>query len=281
MRPIFSEAQIEKLITRLEELMAAAPKDLSPSDLNAVLSETIQVLANRSELERELNSYRLLAAGISDLVHRLTNPAGAIRAWVLQFEVEEPDLVASNASLRDVLERVQTSATQITQMLRGLRRDLQAYELRPVDVNTAIREALSVQPMTETIDLTVDLDENLPSVRANGQLSRVFANLVSNAVEAMEGSGRLEIGTALRDNYVEAWVSDSGPGIPPQDRELIFDPNFTTKAEPGPTSGMGLWWTRNYVEACGGQVSVESTLGEGTRMVVTLPTVQDPNDLAR
>jgi two-component system cell cycle sensor histidine kinase/response regulator CckA len=111
-----------------------------------------------------------------------------------------------------------------------------------------------------------------------GHLEQVFTNLVVNAIDAMEGGGRLSVTVAKhreeQDNEpvesVEIRFIDTGTGIPDEIRETIFDPFFTTKEE-GKGTGLGLFIIHSIIEKHGGVVDIESEVGKGTAFIIRLP----------
>jgi signal transduction histidine kinase len=102
------------------------------------------------------------------------------------------------------------------------------------------------------------------------QMEQLFLNLVLNAITAMPEGGTLTLKTRTLANEVVAEVCDTGTGIPEEIRRRIFDPFFTTH-ELGKGTGLGLAVSRRIVQAHGGRIEVESTVGEGTTMRVVLP----------
>ena len=101
------------------------------------------------------------------------------------------------------------------------------------------------------------------------QLRRAMVNLVGNAVDAMPNGGTLTVSVGSRDDGGRSVVvEDTGVGIPPGDRERIFEPYFTTKAS---GLGLGLVLTKKIIDAHGGRIAVESEPGKGTRIEVSLP----------
>jgi signal transduction histidine kinase len=96
-------------------------------------------------------------------------------------------------------------------------------------------------------------------------------NLVMNALQAMGGAGLLTLSCALKaDGCTEIRISDTGPGIPPDSVERIFDPFYTTKGE-GEGTGLGLFVSRNLIEELDGSLTVHSLPGEGTTFTVLFP----------
>jgi signal transduction histidine kinase len=116
-----------------------------------------------------------------------------------------------------------------------------------------------------------DYDRNLPPVPGYpGELNQVWTNLIDNAIEAMEGTGRLRLRTARDGDTVLVEVGDDGPGIPPELQKRVFEPFFTTK-DVGKGTGLGLDVSyRIVVQRHHGDLRVESTPGD-TRFQVLLP----------
>jgi len=109
-----------------------------------------------------------------------------------------------------------------------------------------------------TIEVMADLD----------QLRIVLNNLILNAVQAVSGHGRIELGASRQGGVVVLTVADTGPGIPPEDRQRIFEPFFTTRLR---GTGLGVPTARKFVEAHGGTIDYLDRPGGGTIVRVTLP----------
>jgi len=100
------------------------------------------------------------------------------------------------------------------------------------------------------------------------QLLQVFAHLIRNAVQAMEGRGELTIATGASDASVWVRVQDTGPGVPLEDQARIFEPLVTTRAK---GMGLGLSLARKILEAHGGEIRLASEPGSGATFTVELP----------
>ena len=107
------------------------------------------------------------------------------------------------------------------------------------------------------------------------QLRQALVNLVTNAVQAMNGRGTLTLTTAVAGKTVSTTIADSGPGISKQHLSKVFDPFFTTKGQ-GEGSGLGLTVARRLIHKCGGNIRLESHEGEGTICSITLPLCSTP-----
>jgi len=121
------------------------------------------------------------------------------------------------------------------------------------------------------IQVRRNYDQQIPKILAYGsELNQVWTNLIDNAIDAMDGKGRLEITTLQRDRCVRVDISDSGSGIPPEIQTRIFEPFFTTKSV-GHGSGLGLETARRIVEnRHHGTISFESNPGR-TCFTICLP----------
>src|SRR5690606_2345243 len=128
-------------------------------------------------------------------------------------------------------------------------------------------------------ELTIDLDPDLPPVRGEpSQLEQVFLNLLLNAAQALDDArsdGRVQVVARAREGAVEIVVRDDGRGIDERDIVRVFDPFFTTKPV-GAGTGLGLSICHSIVTSVGGEIGVESRVGEGTTVRVLLPVVRAP-----
>ncbi len=156
-----------------------------------------------------------------------------------------------------------------------VRRDL---EERPTDLTDILEAAIDLArhkwrdaPLRVGATIRVQTDlATLPPVLGNAsELREVFVNLIFNAVDAMPGGGAITIRTAVSDDQAVVEVSDTGAGMTKELQERIFDPFFTTKGESG--SGLGLSVSQGIIDRHGGEMSVASTVGEGTTFTLRLP----------
>jgi two-component system NtrC family sensor kinase len=154
----------------------------------------------------------------------------------------------------------------------------------PADLNEALEATVTVtrHQVKEVADLDLELGD-LPPVRCNiADLNQVFLNLIVNAADAIEETGRhgaITVATAVDGGDAVVRISDTGGGIPDDVRSKIFDPFFTTK-DVGRGSGQGLPLARGVVqEGHGGTLTVDTTVGQGTTFTVRIPIdgrAQDP-----
>jgi two-component system sensor histidine kinase PilS (NtrC family) len=114
----------------------------------------------------------------------------------------------------------------------------------------------------------ITVSPDLPLVNCDGdQIRQVFWNVILNAIQAMAGQGELAIDVTYENGLVRVSIADTGPGIPPEELERVFEPFHTTKPR---GTGLGLPIARRIIQAHGGAIAVESQPGAGTRVTFTL-----------
>ncbi|MCK4548504.1 MAG: GAF domain-containing protein, partial [Candidatus Eisenbacteria sp.] len=167
------------------------------------------------------------------------------------------------------------------QRISGLVMDMLDYSKNrtparsPVALNALGEEIVSgMKPVAEDGEVTLEhrLDPAMEMIAADSNaIFRCLSNLVTNAVQAVEKGGRVEVRTEWRDGEPMASivVEDDGPGIPEEDRGRIFDALFSTKGSKG--TGFGLAVTKKIVEEHGGRIDLDSELGRGTTFTICLP----------
>jgi signal transduction histidine kinase len=138
-----------------------------------------------------------------------------------------------------------------------------------------LRTLTSPEAERKGVAVALRLAEGLPPVAADpGQMQEVFLNLITNALEAMDGGGTLTLATEVtRDGEtpaVRVTVGDTGPGMAADTLARAFEPFFTTRESAGGT-GLGLAICRRIATAHGGTIRLESQPGRGARAVVELP----------
>jgi signal transduction histidine kinase len=172
-----------------------------------------------------------------------------------------------------VLESVERSG-EITKELLGFARQFKP-NITPIQLSRVVTEVLSFQRKEASyrnIDIHVDVPEDIPMIYSDrGRLQQILLNLINNAFQAMKNGGRLDISVRKEgEKTVSIRISDTGPGISPENKKKIFEPFFTTKGPEGGI-GLGLSITFGLVRKLKGDISVQSKLGEGTAFEINLP----------
>ena len=123
----------------------------------------------------------------------------------------------------------------------------------------------------QNVSVVLQLDDNLSKISADTEkLKKVFVNLILNAAEAMPAGGNLEIITKETDNIVIISFSDTGEGIPAEEKLRIFDPFYTTKKT---GTGLGLSISYQNIKLHGGTIEVDSDLNKGSTFIINLPVI--------
>lgn len=227
---------------------------------------------------------RLKSQFVSDVSHELRTPLTNIRLYI--------DLLSENMQSNrspDYIETLSRESERLAHLiddllsLSRLESGATAFQPRPIDVNRLLtdlsddRRALAVE---QDIELKIDTEPGLPMAPGDARLlTQVFTNLLTNAMNYTPEGGRIVLRTreAHRDNqnWVVAEVEDTGLGIEPEERPLIFQRFFRGRASQStgaPGTGLGLAICKEIAELHGGSIDVESTPGEGSRISVWLPT---------
>jgi signal transduction histidine kinase/iron only hydrogenase large subunit-like protein len=217
----------------------------------------------------KLASIGQLAAGVA---HEINNPLGTILIYshLIQKSLETDD------PRREDIALVISEANRAKEIVQGLLSFAREKKLRAseVNVNDILDEVLGLvvnQSLFHNIKIKKVFDRNLQAIVADEtQLKQVFLNIILNAAQAMEGSGKLTISTVFDKKQIKVKIADTGPGIPPEVMVHLFDPFYTTK-EKG--TGLGLAISYGIVEHHRGKIDVETDLGKGTTFIITLPVI--------
>ncbi|OGO20787.1 MAG: hypothetical protein A2Z15_01990 [Chloroflexi bacterium RBG_16_50_11] len=225
--------------------------------------------------EKLIRSERLAAVGelASGVGHELRNPLNVIRncAYLLNMALTEKSDEEAAKTLK-VLDKQIDVANKIVSDLLDFTRIKPPTQVR-ADLKNVIDESLSWLSIPEQVRVNMNLNGHLKAIKTDPeQMSRVFSNIISNAVQAMNGkAGELNISTNSDENYVSIIFQDTGCGIPKENMEKIFEPLFTTKPK---GIGLGLAISKRLVEQNGGKIEVASEVGKGTTFTVKLPIEQ-------
>ena len=267
-----------------------AQVDVRTNDELAVLADTFNGMASalreRDERlkdfarKRIMESERLavvgqLAAGVA---HELNNPLQGIVTYAHLLLERTP----ADGPGRDGLQKIAAQADRCREIIRSLLDFSRPRkpQMRPSNVNTILRECLGLlerQSLFHNIEITTAFDEALPAATVDpAQVQQVFINLIINAAEAMEGTGRLTLATRYDpvEQLLEARVTDTGHGIRPEDLDRIFHPFFTTKGV-GHGTGLGLSISYGIVKEHRGTIGVDSEIGWGTTFTVRFPRTEE------
>jgi len=242
-----------------------------------------QDLTRLKEIEEQLRRVdRLRALGelAAGMAHEVRNPLTSISGSVqvlkksLMLDTESQHLM--NTVIREA-ERLNALITDFLLFAKP------ATKMTKIDLRDIINETVNIfknSPESGNIDIQLKIEDGLIVEGDSRQLKQVFWNLFINAGNAMpdnnrdKGQGRrgkIIVEATGREKDVEATISDTGMGIPPENIERIFDPFFTTKDF---GTGLGLAVVHRIIEGHNGKIEVKSKKGEGTSFKITLPVAE-------
>jgi signal transduction histidine kinase len=182
--------------------------------------------------------------------------------------------VAAGSSVHALVDEVATGAARISEIVKAVKEYsfMDQAPVQRVDVRTGLDNTLVIlRPKLKAgISIVREYQPDLPEIEAFGsELNQVWTNILDNAIDAMGGNGQIRIRALARGTDVVVEICDDGPGMPPEVRERIFEPFYTTKP-PGSGTGLGLHISHNVVARHGGRINVRSRPGE-TCFEVALP----------
>ncbi|MDW8137980.1 MAG: ATP-binding protein [Bacteroidota bacterium] len=235
---------------------------------NAMLAELDRSQKALTRQAQEL-AWREMARQVA---HEIRNPLTPMKLSLQYLErsyregrEDFGDLFAR--TVRVLLEQIETLSRIASEFSHFARMSPAPPE--PLDVREVLQEAAALFEQHPGIRINCLFPDQPHVVRAGREdLRRVFVNLLQNAIQAMPKGGEVHLELRAQNGYVRVAVSDTGPGIPPEIRDKLFLPNFSTKSS---GMGLGLAIVRKTVEDLGGRVYFETELGRGTTFFVELP----------
>jgi signal transduction histidine kinase len=249
------------------ELGASALRPALVLELSRDVTETRELQA-RLQHQEKMASLGLLAAGIA---HDLGNPLASLSTELelLETETDPAAMRASLSVLRAQVDRMTRSLREVVDFAR--RRGSEPSEVRLDEAVADSARLVCHDPRWLNVRLELDLPRELPPVHlVEDQLVLVLVNLLFNAADAIAGTGQVTVSARATERGVRLQVSDDGSGMSAETLARASEPLFTTKAERGGT-GLGLAVCERVVREAGGQLSLESELGRGTRVTIDLP----------
>jgi len=287
---------VRQMLAPLNRIMLAtrriAEGDLTPitprrryhdefSELAMAINYMTQELVRRQQLLVQTHKLKAIGTLTAGVAHELNNPINNLMLTAAGLEEDYADL-SDEERLDMVSDLVRESerARDIVRNLLDFARESEV-ELEPLDVEDIIGETLQLaanQVKLANVKVRGEVALAIPPVHGDRhQLTQVFLNLVLNALDAMAGGGTLTITVDVSDDgdAVVIGFADTGVGIPEKYLGRIFDPFFSSKKQAKGT-GLGLSVSRGIINQHGGDISVESRVGEGTTFTVTLPVTAVP-----
>ncbi len=253
-------------------------------------SNTIVIIKDITEKKRMeeqfIQSEKLRALGemASGVAHDFNNALAAIlgNAQLLLYTVQDEKV---KESLK-IIEKVAKDSAQTVRRLQDFTRKRNGGSLHLIDINSVILDSIEItkpkwkndaQAKGINIELISDLGD-VSHVKGNAsEMREVITNMIFNSIEAMPEGGRIEIRTFELDGKVFISISDSGIGMSDEVKRKVFEPFFTTK--PFTNTGLGLSMAYGIIKRFGGEITVESKLGNGSKFIISLPAEKGKEEL--
>jgi signal transduction histidine kinase len=251
---------------------------------------------------KERDRLAALGAMAAGLAHEVKNPLGAIKGAAQLLE-ELEGTPAADASAREFVGIIIEEVNRLDRVVGSFLDYARPHAGNPIplDINAAVRRTVQILSSQHgaQVDIRLELSERVSRVKIDPeQFRQVLINLVQNAIQAMDGRGRVTVSTAQRrvqsraawappqsdrsattrasrpddTEFVEVSVRDTGPGISKKVLKNLFIPFFTTKAQ---GTGLGLAISQSIIQNAGGTIDVQTHSETGTTFTVVLPASTD------
>ncbi len=253
-------------------------------------SEIFRTLTEEEFMRKRITQFdKLISVGklAAELAHQVNSPLGAVvgRIQLILKNIDKFDKEMLRNNLKQMMAGCEHIRTAIGSLLDYSRR---VAGRKPVDINTVIEDALimmSTRLMQKRISVHKSLTKNLPKIMEIGsELIHVFVSIMSNAIDAMDKGGRLEVITdVVKDpenssvSKVRITITDTGHGISEKNIEKIFTPFYTTKDE-GKGTGLGLPIVKRIIKIHKGDIDVLSKVNQGTSVIFSFPVLIDDEE---
>ncbi|QRK10158.1 PAS domain S-box protein [Archangium violaceum] len=269
-----------RLLTRTGEArvsFATSSALTSQGEVEGVMAIGQDVTVVEQLEQRVIHAEKLASMGqlAASVAHEINNPMTAVVMSAESLLQRAMMMGSAGAADAEKLRKILESGQRILRFTRDLTSYARPAKDKPerVQLNALLDRALGYCEHVVTqarVKVERDYGELPPLSAVPANLEQVFVNLITNACHAMQPGGQICLRTRREGREAVVWVKDTGSGIDPANLSRIFEPFFTTKME-GRGTGLGLSIVQRIVEKHGGQLRVESALGQGTTFTVRLP----------
>ena len=223
-----------------------------------------QKVENQEQLiaTEKLNAYGELA---SSVMHKMNNDLKAIQNWSEEI-LEEQRIKISNNNAKDILNTTNKLLEEVKKL------DIPFENIQqPINIRNVINQAIETVNIPRRIEVTKTIPNELPKIAGNEEsVTKIFYNLIRNAIEAMNNWGKLTIDVQVKEeNALVVKITDTGTGIDQDCFEKIFQIGFSTKH--GDRLGIGLPFVKLCIQRLGGRINVRNNEQQGSTFIVILP----------
>ncbi|MCX7911682.1 MAG: PAS domain S-box protein [Dehalococcoidales bacterium] len=273
-------------VTGLRKDGTRVPLEISVSarevDSSVIVTAILRDITERKEAEERMRQIeRMKAEFLSNVSHELRTPLQSISGFTkLLLNGQVPDAATQKEFLQIIDEETDHLGNLINSLLDLSRLESGRFQInkRPVPIRNTITSAIkSFHSLAHDKNITIveDIPEDLPEMEVDdGRIRQVMMNLISNAIKYSDPGGSVTIRVRKLENDLLVQVIDQGIGIPPQAMEHLFErfyrvENQQSQARSG--TGLGLYITKQIIDAHGGRIWVESKVNKGSTFSFTLP----------
>lgn len=235
------------------------------------------IMSNLGTLREYVDTFKAFFESYGQLIGAVKNKD----AQLLRLKIEEIEALKDSEDLDFLLEDIEQllnesvdGAVRVKDIVSGLRNfvRLDEAEVKEADINEGIESTLKViwNAIKYKAEVVKELGDIPHLLCYPAQLNQVFMNLLTNAAQAMDERGEINIRTYVAHKNIFIEIKDTGKGIRPEHLDKLFDPFFTTKPV-GTGTGLGLAISHGIIEKHKGKISVQSEVGKGTTFTISLP----------
>lgn len=269
-KPFDAREMREVIAKNIERTRVHRTSQRTAGELQELNSRLMKEVAQKERLAS-------LGQASAEIVHDLGNPLSIVLGYVqlLSKKLEQNDSPGeASAKELKIIEQNVRLCRELLVMWQSYGTD-DGMRAQPISVSGIVREVVqgaeSIAREAQ-VQLSSEISDDECTLLGNSvQIQRAIQNVVVNAIQAASDTqGTVTVSCTPKDFYVDVRVADTGPGIPPEQVNRIFDPYFTTKQGKSGT-GLGLYITKKVVEDHNGSIKVEGAPGQGTTLTIRLP----------
>jgi PAS domain S-box-containing protein len=253
-------------------LLQLIRSDSSSAGLQIML--VLEDITEISQMQQRLSLYEHLAIMgklSACVVHELNNPLDGVKRYISLAQIKKDHSEDVDRYLTEAQKGLNKMSLAINSILNvaNPNRILKSQDTLLSQLREAVKIML-LQAKDQRVEIILSTSPIFEEIYFSTDLYTVFVNLIKNAIQAMSQGGQLEILGFDQDDHLEIVFKDNGPGIDQKNIENIFKPFFTTKNQ-GQGLGLGLTICQKIVSRYQGSLSVESSLDQGSKFIITLP----------
>ena len=223
---------------------------------------------------REKENLALIGEVVSSIAHNLSNPLNIISGnadYLLLDKKEDEETYEELKVILDETTRITRSIRQLLNFSRPMKLMKEPCSINEI-INTVVSQ-IDYLKENKKIQIIKTLTSRLPKIKVDKeQIKDVISNIINNSVQAIFKSGKIDIKSYRKDNFIAVEISDNGDGIASENLDKIFKPFFSTKGY-GKGTGLGLAFTKRVIGEHEGEIEVSSKEEKGTTFKILLPIV--------